>query len=220
MNLLGKKISTLFLIATAALGIGGMGVGCTTVQQTEMVNGQPVTKAVKTLDTNTVMRAIGDIVPPAVTVAVGYERNSGPYLQQVAIALRLLAERGEFDPAQVHSSLSQISIAELRSDRAVQVEQTALGLYRLFFANVVDQQLDRVQWLKPVLLSLADAIDEGLRAATPMPPTPGAMLERHPQLATGPVLKPAQIISERQWRYVWQLGQLHLVHTHVYGLAI
>lgn len=115
------------------------------------------------LDTNAVITAIQDAVPPAVRFACKKDTNAVAYLQQAAVVIRAAAMRGDFDPALIEQSLSTISIRELRTDEAQLAEETALALYKSFAAKVVGQKLDQVVWLQPVLDALSQAILEGLR---------------------------------------------------------
>lgn len=139
-------------------------VGCTTTKVvTTGTDGTVVTNTVKTLDTNAVIESIGVIVPSAVSIACASDTNAIAYFQQAALMLKLLADTGTVDYATVSNSLSTISVKEIRNNQqAIIAEVTIMAIYKAAVAKVVDGQLDKVTWLRPVLAALAQAIQDGI----------------------------------------------------------
>jgi hypothetical protein len=125
------------------------------------------TNVTRTLDTNEAISLIEAAVPPAVEMVCQKDKNASAYFQQAQLVIRAAAANGQYDVATITNSLSKISIRELRSQNAVMAEEAALSLYQAFAAQAVTQQLDKVVWLRPVLLAVADAIKSGVDLAGP-----------------------------------------------------
>ena len=141
-------------------------IACGCVQRqvvTTSSSGASVTNTVSVLDTNKVCKAIRDIVPPAVRVAVRRDSNCKPYLQQVAIVFATVANSGQYDYATLTNSLANISLRTLRTPEAADVEDMILSTYKAFLGDLVDAVLeDKAAWAKPVMDSISDAIAETL----------------------------------------------------------
>lgn len=160
----------------AAIVIAGIGVatpfcfmGCTTTKVVTPVTDpydpnvtKLITNSVSTLDTNAVDSLIKATVPVAVRLACEKDSNAGPYFQQASLVLRAAAASGNYDVATITNSLSRISIRELRTQNAIMAEEVALSLYSAFFSQAVTRQLDKTVWVRPVLITLADAIKSGV----------------------------------------------------------
>ena len=88
-----------------------------------------------------------------------------PYLETVGATARAFAESGELNPAELAIALRQalndagaISLSEEDAALVTMISQTLINLYTLYYDGsfVVE---DRPEWLKLVLLILADGFD-------------------------------------------------------------
>jgi hypothetical protein len=164
-------LATTCVLGAVIVIFAWLSAGCvseSTVTPVKQADGSTIlqTNTVRTLDTNAVITGINGVVPGAVRLACAKDANARPYFQQAQVLLTALADSGVVDPNVIQASLSNISIRELRSDEAIIAEQAALALYDAFAAQVVNQRLDRVTWLRPVLAAVANAIGRGLNDAS------------------------------------------------------
>lgn len=151
----------LAICATAVIPIAS--TGCKTVT-TQVVDANGVTNQVSKseLDPIRTSEAIRTIVSTAVPFAIEKDAHAIAYFRGATIVLRAAAEGGRYDPDALQATLNTISVKEVRSPEAKACINAALGIYRAYFGEAVNAKLDQNEWVKPVLLALANGINDGL----------------------------------------------------------
>lgn len=188
-------LSAICLITTGCQSIKG---GTSTPGST---NAAPQTSFFE-VDSNGILSVDGITVPPAgvssvlraassfgAEKAIQFDPNSQAYLQAVCSALNVALANGQYDPAQLRTTLSNISINEAHNTAVDSYISQAIDLYGSLFGAVGASKIAAVSpYLAPALQGLAEgicpiangpapaAVSKALKsvaaAPTPVPATP------------------------------------------------
>lgn len=129
-------------------------------------NNVTTTNATRTLDIALTTNTINIIVPLAVTEAVIQAPQSRQYLTDAATAINVFLGGNNYTPAALDAALGQINSKALQNPQTLAAINSAVGLYEASYAQVVEQKLNQVNYLVPILHAIANGITAGL-AATP-----------------------------------------------------
>lgn len=91
--------------------------------------------------------------------------NVIPYLQFAVVVIQAQIAGSQYDPVVLSTALQSISINELRNPVVAQAIAAAVAVYTIYATEAVSGNLDKVTYLKPILLAIVEGINEGL--ATP-----------------------------------------------------
>lgn len=170
-----RKIAFAFL-TSAALACAIIGCTSTSTVTTSTVvttnsdgskvtNNVTTTNVTKTFDIALATNTINALVPLGVSYAVNADPASKPYIQDAVTGLNAIVLGGtNVTPAQLAVALKTTTITNQQALLAI---QSVISLYTASYAEIVEQKLNTVQYLIPILQSLAGAVQQGLGA----PPT-------------------------------------------------
>ena len=109
--------------------------------------------------------------------ALHYDKNSRAYLQAAQVVFDAAINNGQYDPAVLGQSLSNISIKEAHDPNVTAGIEAAFGTYSLFFGGLVTAKVNDVSpYALPALTGLRDGIAAGLSAN----PAPGILIAPNP----------------------------------------
>jgi hypothetical protein len=179
MNPMKNTIRNVTAVALLACGsIAAALTGCTTqstVTNTPVVstnsaglvstNSVATTNTTRTLDINLTTNTINLVVPLAVTEAVIQDPSAKQYLSDSALAINTFLGGTNYTPAALDAALSGIGSKALQNPQTIAAINSAVGLYEASYAQTVDQKLSQVDYLVPILRSIAAAITQGLANA-------------------------------------------------------
>ena len=198
------------VLATLIIMLALADPGCTTTTQVVTgTNGVLVTNVVKTLDTNAVRTTCALVVAvgtPLMPQAVQACPECKVWFGVAAGVINwLLAGGGPLDPDTVAGALAAARVrlpqAEVTEVRAV--TEALAGVYHAYAAKVIAQKLDQTQFLRPVLQAIADLLQAGAQA-----PSPVAGARR----AEGLGGLPGNLVVDRPlWRAVMKGGWLEIL---------
>jgi hypothetical protein len=120
------------------------------------------TNVTRTLDINLTTNTINLVVPLAVTEAVIQDPSSRQYLADAALAINTFLGGTNYTPAALDVALNSIGSKALQNPQTIAAINSAVGLYEASYAQAVDQKLSQIDYLVPILRSLAGAITQGL----------------------------------------------------------
>lgn len=102
-------------------------------------------------------------VPSAVRLGVSKEPRATPYLTAVAEAIEVFSKGKVFDVEEFQKLLDDtaLGIDALKTPEARAVLDTLSALYTAYYADVVQQKLDKAS-LIPVLQAISNSIRKGL----------------------------------------------------------
>jgi len=158
-------MNKIILVSILTLSVGALGLltpGCTTTSKQVVTNGVTNTVQVTQLDAQKTADAIAVVLPAGVAFAVARDANTAAYFHAAAIVFAAAVENGQYDPKAIETTLSTISIKELRTPEAKAAIEAGLAIYRSYFGEIISQKLEQATWVKPVLLALAEGIEGGL----------------------------------------------------------
>lgn len=149
-------------VGTMALALAGLsllaGSGCATPNGAKPAQLQNVER------TSALVRTSAQL---GVYYAMRQEPKTRAYFEAAHLALDVLLKEGQYDPAQLHQALGQISIEELRSEDVRIAIEAAVNLYSACWSEQVQASLEREIYIRPVLAALRDGISFGLNAPLP-----------------------------------------------------
>jgi hypothetical protein len=154
----------LFALVAVVIGLFALVMtGCKSTQTiTRNPDGTSVTNTVNTFDVQKAVNAITIAVPGTVRLSVARYPQVEPYLRDTVTAIRLLTSGNKYDPASLHAAIATTHIRELQSDDVQAAIDTIAGLYKAYYGDVVEQKLNQVDSLVPILNAIADSIEIGL----------------------------------------------------------
>lgn len=124
------------------------------------------------VDTNGILSVDGLVVPPTgvesalraassfgAERAIQFDPNSQAYLQAVCSALNVALANGQYDPAQLRTTLATVSIKEVHNTAIDSYISQAIDLYESLFGAVGAAHITAVSpYLSPALQGLAEGI--------------------------------------------------------------
>lgn len=177
----GAAVALLACCTVAITGCKSTSVVTTTPQVftnstgTVTTNLVTTTNVTRTLDIVLTTNTINLIAPLAVSQAVTLAPQSRQYIADAATAINTFIGGSDYTPAALDVALSQIPSKELQNPQAIAAINSVVGLYESAYAQVVEQKLNQVNYLVPILRAISAGITQGLATtAAPPPPLPGA----------------------------------------------
>lgn len=113
-------------------------------------------------DLNKAVAAIDVTIPPAVRIVISKQPAAKPYLEAAVTGIDQFALGAKFDPDALNKAITAATNGQVSSPEVLAAIDTAVGLYKLYYDDVVQQKLDQNKNLKPLLQALADAIRKAL----------------------------------------------------------
>lgn len=145
------------------VGILALQPGCKTSEViTKNPDGTSVTNTVNRFDAQKAVNAITISVPAATRLSVARYPQAKPYLLDAVTVIRGLTSSSKLDPASLHAAIATTRIRELQSDDVQAAIDTVAALYKAYYGDVVEQKLNQVDNLVPILNAIADGIETGL----------------------------------------------------------
>lgn len=132
--------------------------GCTTT--TTVTNG--VTNSVTSFDIVKATNAINAALPPVVRLVVAKYPVARPYLTDAAVVFNLVASGADLSPDALNAALKSFGLTALDNPDVQAAIDSAVALYKAYYGDVVTTQLNKVQYLVPILQSIGGAITAGL----------------------------------------------------------
>jgi len=129
-------------------------IGCTTTQ-----NGVTTTRTVDPVKTSNVVFVVSQT---AVAMTVRKEPDTRAYFQASVAVLDVVTAGDKLDPQSIREALALVEIGE--NEDTWSAITAALGIYQIYFGDVIGAQVDKVKNLRPVLEALREGIHAGLSA--------------------------------------------------------
>jgi hypothetical protein len=85
-----------------------------------------------------------------------------PYIKSVQVAIQAALDKGNYSPEELDKILNDVNMPEQQRPLVRMACASAIEIYRLFFADVVDANLDQSVYVRPVLQALSEGILLGL----------------------------------------------------------
>lgn len=159
--------TTQSIIATVAIAAAMyLNVGCvTTTEVVKNADGTSTTNIVKHADPVRVQKVSEIVSRMGGTIAITASKR--PELKNdfalAANGIDVMLLDGNYDPVALRATLSKVNVST--DDEIWLIGSTLLDAYDLLVSDVVSQQLDKSEWLKPVLIGVRN----GLLAASGVP---------------------------------------------------
>ena len=147
-----KKITTLILTACFAV---------------TMLTGCKTTSGGTTVDPVATGAMVQALATAGASFAVTKDKNAEGYLKAAAIICRTAANSGQYDPVEIQKVIDKMTVNELQTPEIKACLVAVFGVYKSYWGAAVSQKLDQAQWVKPVLLGIADGIDVGVTIPFP-----------------------------------------------------
>lgn len=148
------KIKSLVLSGLLAISIAIVSLaptGCTTSSSVD-ASGQ--TNTVRKVDPVRTANVIAASAETSALIAMRNDAKTRAYFSAATSTISLLLNDGKFDAQAVRESLAQINVGE--NDDTWLAITAGLGIYQIYFGEVVAQRLDQNEYVRPVLQGMRD----------------------------------------------------------------
>lgn len=141
-------------LAFVVLPVVTLTTGCKTT------DGQPVYTVDKAQKVAAVLKSTAR---SGVVIAWTKDKNSTPYFKASALALAKFVTGSDLSPTALQLALQETSIRELKTVEAQLAMNTAIGLYEVFWGDMVRERVTGNEPLKVTLQGLVDGILLGVQ---------------------------------------------------------
>lgn len=153
-----KKIlvsAALVLALIAPVSLSLFMTGCATT-----TSGTPVYTVEKAQKTAAIIKATA---ASGVVLAYTKDKNSTPYFQAAALVLARFITGSDLSPTALQLALQETSVRELKTVEAALAINTALGLYEVFWGDMVREKVSGNEPLKITVQGLIDGVLQGVQ---------------------------------------------------------
>ena len=152
-----KTIITSLLALALILPAVTLTTGCKTT------SGQPVYTVEKAQKTAAIIKATA---ASGVVFAYTKDKNSTPYFKAAALALAKFITGSDLSPTALQLALQETSVRELKTVEAAIAMNAALGLYEVFWGDMVREKIAGNEPLKITVQGLIDGLLQGVQDVT------------------------------------------------------
>jgi len=151
-----KKTIISALLALAVLVSANVLItGCATT-----TTGTPVYTVEKAQKTAAILKATA---ASGVVLAYTKDKNSTPYFRAAALVLARFVTGSDLSPTALQLALQDTSVRELKTVEAALAINTALGLYEVFWGDMVREKVSGNEPLKITIQGLIDGVLQGVQ---------------------------------------------------------
>ncbi len=123
-------------------------------------DGQPVYTVEKAQKTAAIIKATA---ASGVVLAYTKDKNSTPYFKAAALALAKFITGSNLSPTALQLALQETSVRELKTVEAALAMNAALGLYDVFWGDIVRDKVAGNEPLKLTIQGLIDGLLQGVQ---------------------------------------------------------